>query len=137
MASTCRCVDPQNRLSVADLDAVQSRRKSCQTMLAICMSCCKRCALLSPSLAAGKEEAAELLTQLDQRFEGAYEHLVREALDAQMCLHSRSFVQGEHLLMCLSGPAAEEAIPFPLAATNDVDMVTLVSMIRGEWQAFG
>ena len=94
-------------------------------------------AVLIALLLAGKEEAAELMPELDQRFEGAYEHLVREALDAQMCFHSRSFVQGEHLLMCLSGPAAEEAIPFPLAATNDIDMVTLVSMIRGEWQAFG
>ena len=77
------------------------------------------------------------MVQLDQSFEGAYEHLVREALDAQMCLHSRSFVQGEHLLLCLSGPGADEAIPFPLTATNDVDMVTLVSMIRGEWHPFG
>ena len=66
---------------------------------------------------------------------GAYEHLVREALDAQLSLHTRSFVQGEQLLLCMSGPSGtEDTISNPLTAANDLDILTLVSMIRGEWQ---
>ena len=88
------------------------------------------------AMRAGKEEAAKEVARLDRHFEGAYEHLVREALDAQLSLHTRSFVQGDHLLLCLSGPSGpDDAIPNPLAAANDVDLVTLSSMLRGEWQA--
>ena len=48
-------------------------------------------------------------------------------------------VQGDHLLLCLSGPSdPEAAMANPLAAANDLDILTLVSMIKGEWQqAFG
>ena len=89
-----------------------------------------------PPAHAGKEDTAAELVKLDRHFEGAYEHLVREALDAQLSLHTRSFVQGDHLLLCLSGPSGpDDAIPNPLAAANDVDILTLVSMIKGEWQA--
>ena len=44
-------------------------------------------------------------------------------------------MQGDQLLLCMSGPSGtDDAIPQPLAAANDLDILTLVSMIRGEWQ---
>ena len=85
---------------------------------------------------AGRHEAAERVAELDKHCEAAYEHLVREALDGSLTLHTRAFVQGQHLLFCLTGPptdeVAEPALPFTV--TNDVDIATLIGTVRGQMQ---
>ena len=87
---------------------------------------------------AGRHDAAERLAELDKHCEAAYEHLVREALDGSLTLHTRAFVQGQHLLCCLSGPPQDPASPpaseqvLPFVVTNDVDLATLISTVRGE-----
>lgn len=92
---------------------------------------------------AGKHEAAQRLAELDKHCEAAYEHLVREALDGSLTLHMRSFVQGQHLLMVMSGtPQGDAATPapeasWPFTVTNDVDLATLISTVRGEMQDSG
>ena len=89
---------------------------------------------------------AERLAELDKHAEAAYEHLVREALDGSLTLHMRSFVQGQHLLLCMSGtpaegaaaapstPSAGEVSSWPFMVTNDVDLATLISDVRGGMQ---
>ena len=65
---------------------------------------------------------------------------MREALDGSLSLHTRAFVQGQHLLLCLSGTPKDEASPsaaetsWPFVVTNDVDIATLISTVRGEMQ---
>lgn len=76
----------------------------------------------------GRHDAAERLEELDRHANAAYEHLVREALDGSLTLHTRAFVQGAHLLFCMSGPPQAEAGPaappaepvWPFIVTNDV-----------------
>ena len=85
---------------------------------------------------AGRHDAAERLADLDKHAEAAYEHLVREALDGSLTLHTRAFVQAQHLLLCMSGTALEEAPAsaepvWPFIVTNDVDLATLISSVRG------
>ena len=90
----------------------------------------------------GRHEAAERLADLDKHAEAAYEHLVREALDSSLTLHTRAFVQGPHLLFCMSGPPSDDGtLPaaepiWPFTVTNDVDLATLISTVRGEMQDY-
>ncbi|KAK9802713.1 hypothetical protein WJX73_010173 [Symbiochloris irregularis] len=94
----------------------------------------------------GGKESAERLAELDKHCEAAYEHLVREALDGSLSLHMRSFVQGQHLLLCMSGTPADvnggvdssyvagADGSWPFIVSNDVDLAPLISDVRGGLQ---
>ena len=67
---------------------------------------------------------ADAVATLDSKFEIAHSVLARDALDASVCLDGRAAVEGGALILRVAGAAGDDAPP-PLAACNDVDLMTL------------
>ena len=69
---------------------------------------------------------AELLQQADTAFNAVYSHLVREALDASLCMEASAAVETESKEMVVHVRGGGEDT-WPLALTNDVDLGSLLS----------
>lgn len=71
-----------------------------------------------------------LLQDVDRHFNKVYEHLVREALDASLCLEASAAVDKttKEMVVLVKG-GSEEA--WPLALTNDFDLACLLETPSG------
>ncbi len=68
----------------------------------------------------------ELLQQADTMFNAVYSHLVREALDASLCIEASAAVETESKEMVVHVRGGGEDT-WPMALTNDVDLGSLLS----------
>lgn len=66
------------------------------------------------------------LQQADTQFNAVYEHLVREALDASLCLEASAAVDRESKEMVVHVRGGSKDA-WPLALTNDVDLASLLT----------
>ena len=68
----------------------------------------------------------ELLQQADAMFDAVYSHLVREALDALLCIEASAAVEKEskEMVVHMRGGGKDT---WPMALTNDVDLGSLLS----------
>ena len=67
-----------------------------------------------------------LLQEADRGFNAVYEHLIREALDASLCLGASAAVDknSKEMVVLVRGVSEDT---WPLALTNDVDLASLLT----------
>ena len=67
-----------------------------------------------------------LLQEADRGFNAVYEHVIREALDASLCLEASAAVDKDSKEMVVHVRGVSEDT-WPLALTNDVDLAFLLT----------
>ena len=67
-----------------------------------------------------------LLQRADREFNAVYEHLIREALDASLCVEASAATDKESKEMVVHVKSGSEDA-WPLALTNEIDLASLLT----------